>query len=233
MIATGGCGSGLAEGIIDDTCLVHFTPALLYISSIFPSTQASRQFWWVKQNCHGFCLASPPPLRTLTYEAPKGNYTFLFFMLLLGIVKYPLLFTESLRRRCNVLYAILIHQAPANRWSLVSYMVSVRPFVRNPLQKSSRTLRSFQKIKQQHEITLHGAWWITKFVRLVIFSTYGEILEYLYTFLKRQHESWVHLFFLFNKTFFKSKYLRLINFIVLSCYSCLLCLNVLDLRHPK
>ena len=45
--------------------------------------------------------------------------------------------------------SLLIHYAPANRWSLVSH---IRLFVR-PLQK--------------HTTMLHGAWWITKFTRLV------------------------------------------------------------------
>ena len=63
----------------------------------------------------------------------------------------------------------MIHQALAIRWSLVSHMMSVRP-IQNKMCKSAKIA---PKTKQKHKTTLHGAWWITKFARLVWYtSTY-------------------------------------------------------------
>ena len=55
----------------------------------------------------------------------------------------------------------LTHQASqSNRWSFVSHMVSVPPSIRTFLHPSVvRMLKTMLT-------TLHGAWWVTKFVRL-------------------------------------------------------------------
>ena len=55
---------------------------------------------------------------------------------------------------------MLIHQAPANRWSLVSHMASVRPSVCSETKK-----RKNAKVAPKENKT--SAWWITKFARLV------------------------------------------------------------------
>ena len=55
----------------------------------------------------------------------------------------------------------LTHQAPADRWSLVSHMVSINPSVCTSVRPLG---------KQKHATTLHGASWVTKFARLVFFS---------------------------------------------------------------
>ena len=72
---------------------------------------------------------------------------------------------------------LLIHQAPTNKWSLVSHVVSC-PFVR-PLQKTKKRKKAkiAPKVKQNHATMLHGAWWITKFARLVfIYISYFQSL---------------------------------------------------------
>ena len=62
---------------------------------------------------------------------------------------------------------MLTHQAPAaNRWSLFSHMVSVRPSVRT---SSVRKTKTFDNAKTLQATKLHGAWWVTKFTRLFSF----------------------------------------------------------------
>ena len=54
----------------------------------------------------------------------------------------------------NCKYALLTRLALANRWSLVSHMVSVRPSWK-------------KRHANKHATTLHGPWWVTKLPRLV------------------------------------------------------------------
>ena len=79
-------------------------------------------------------------------------------------------------------HQLLAHQVPADRGSLVSHMLSVCPHMH--MYVSSKT-KDTLKHKNKHATTLHGAWWVTKFARLVFhfiptiknYYSYGELLR--------------------------------------------------------
>ena len=91
-------------------------------------------------------------------------------------MKYENLITESCFRFCEKIInnssvvTLLTYQAPTDRWSLVSHIVSHRPSV-SPYVRQTKTGNT------KHLTSLHGLWWVTKLEKTCIFSYSVQLTE--------------------------------------------------------